>query len=366
MKKNLFSYEVRFDLPKKENRLREISELSTSADFWNDNRKAQALLKEKSKLETDLGLFTRYFKQYEDTLALFDLSQELNDEASLQEVVATLEPLQMHVDDLELQKMLSKEADGMNAIVSINAGAGGTESQDWASMLFRMYSRWAQASSYKVEVVDILEGEQAGLKSVTFIVSGVNAFGFLKAEIGIHRLVRISPFDSNARRHTSFASLFVTPEVDDEIEVEIRDVDLRVDTYRSGGKGGQGVNTTDSAVRLTHFPTGIVVQCQNERSQIKNKALAMKILRSRIYEKKLEEEKKKLAEIEDTKKDIAWGSQIRSYVLHPYKMVKDHRTGFTSSQAEKTLDGDLDGFIKAYLKCALTGSWAKGGADLDV
>jgi peptide chain release factor 2 len=257
--------------------------------------------------------------------------------------------------------MLSGEQDQMNAIVAINAGAGGTESQDWAQMLFRMYTRWAQQSGYKVEVVDLLDGEQAGIKNATFIVSGPNAFGFLKAEIGIHRLVRISPFDSNARRHTSFASLFVYPEVDEDIEIEIKESDLRVDTYRAGGKGGQGVNTTDSAVRLTHLPTNIVVQCQNERSQIKNKAMAMKILKSRLYERHLEEEKKKLDAIESNKKDIAWGSQIRSYVLHPYKMVKDHRTGFMVGQAERVLDGDLDGFIKAYLRCSLTGQWARGG-----
>lgn len=290
----------------------------------------------------------------------------MNDEGSLSEVAQQLPQLQASVDDLELQKMLSNEADGLNAIVSINAGAGGTESQDWAQMLFRMYTRWAQASGYKSEVMDVLEGEQAGIKSATIIVSGTNAYGFLKSEVGIHRLVRISPFDSNARRHTSFASVFVTPEIDDDFEVEVKDADLRVDTYRAGGKGGQGVNTTDSAVRLTHLPTGLVVTCQNERSQIKNKAMAMKILKSRIYERHMEEERKKLQAVEDTKKDIAWGSQIRSYVLHPYKMVKDHRTGFVVNQAEKALDGEIDGFIKAYLRCSLTGQWVRGGdADME-
>lgn len=287
----------------------------------------------------------------------------MNDEASLQEAAAGLPALKEKIEDLELQKMLSGEQDGLNAIVSINAGAGGTESQDWASMLFRMYTRYCQQHGYKVEVIDVSEGEQAGIKGATIIASGPNAFGFLKAEIGIHRLVRISPFDSNARRHTSFASVFVTPEIDEDFEVEIKETDLRVDTYRAGGKGGQGVNTTDSAVRLTHYPTGIVVQCQNERSQIKNKAMAMKILKSRIYERHLEEERKKQADVEAGKKDIAWGSQIRSYVLHPYKMVKDHRTGFVSSQPDKVLDGDLDGYIKSYLRCALTGQWARGGSD---
>ena len=297
---------------------------------------------------------------------MFELAEESGDESLYADARAQLTLLFGSVENIELQKMLSGEQDGLNAIVSINAGAGGTESQDWAQMLLRMYLRWAQQSGYKTEVVDIIEGEQAGIKSATVIISGVNAFGFLKSEIGIHRLVRISPFDSNARRHPSFASVFVTPEVDDNFEVEIRDVDLRVDVYRAGGKGGQGVNTTDSAVRLTHFPTGIVVQCQNERSQIKNKAMAMKILKSRIYERHMEEERKKAAEVEAGKKDIAWGSQIRSYVLHPYKMVKDHRTGFVSSQAEKVLDGDLDGHIKSYLRCSLTGEWARGGdSDID-
>jgi peptide chain release factor 2 len=360
------SSEVLFDVAKKEARLREIAELTAKPDFWNDNRKAQQIQKEKSRLENELNQFNTHNRAWEDLNALYELSQEAKDEGTLAEVATGLPALRTHVDDLELQKMLSHEADPLNAIVAINAGAGGTESQDWAQMLFRMYTRWAQQSGYKTEVVDVIEGEQAGIKNATFIVTGPNAFGFLKAEIGIHRLVRISPYDSNARRHTSFASVFVTPEVDEEFEVEIKDADLRVDTYRAGGKGGQGVNTTDSAVRLTHLPTNIVVQCQNERSQIKNKAMAMKILKSRIYERHLEEERKKLAEIESNKKDIAWGSQIRSYVLHPYKLVKDHRTGFTMGQAEKVLDGELDGYIKAYLRCSLTGQWARGGdADLD-
>ncbi|HRK01360.1 MAG TPA: peptide chain release factor 2 [Oligoflexia bacterium] len=354
------------DIANKERRLNEIADLSTQAEFWADNRKAQSILKEKGRLENELGTFKKSYRDYEDLNALFELAEESGDESLYADARAQLTLLFGSVENIELQKMLSGEQDGLNAIVSINAGAGGTESQDWAQMLLRMYLRWAQQSGYKTEVVDIIEGEQAGIKSATVIISGVNAFGFLKSEIGIHRLVRISPFDSNARRHPSFASVFVTPEVDDNFEVEIRDVDLRVDVYRAGGKGGQGVNTTDSAVRLTHFPTGIVVQCQNERSQIKNKAMAMKILKSRIYERHMEEERKKAAEVEAGKKDIAWGSQIRSYVLHPYKMVKDHRTGFVSSQAEKVLDGDLDGHIKSYLRCSLTGEWARGGdSDID-
>jgi peptide chain release factor 2 len=323
-------------------------------------------LKEKARLENELQEFNRFFKEYEDLQTLFDLAQSEKDEPSLQEVYGVLAPLQSHVDDLELQKMLAGEADGKNAIVAINAGAGGTESQDWAQMLFRMYTRYAQHAGFKTELVDSLDGDQAGIKNVTFIVSGLHAYGLLKAEIGIHRLVRISPFDSNARRHTSFASVFVYPEVEDDIEIEVKDSDLRVDVYRAGGKGGQGVNTTDSAVRITHLPSGIVVQCQNERSQIKNRALAMKILRSRLYEKHLEDEKKKQDAIENSKKEITWGSQIRSYVLQPYRLVKDHRTGFLVSQTEKVLDGEIDGFIKAFLRCSLTGQWAKGGETLDI
>jgi peptide chain release factor 2 len=246
--------------------------------------------------------------------------------------------------------------------VTINAGAGGTESQDWASMLLRMYQRWGQAKGFKVDLMDAQSGEEAGIKSATLTISGSHAYGLLKSEAGVHRLVRISPYDSNARRHTSFSSVFVTPEIDDDFEVVLNPADIRVDVYRAGGKGGQGVNTTDSAVRLTHGPSGIVVTCQQERSQIKNKDLAMKVLRSRLYERHLEEERKKQAKIEDSKKDIAWGSQIRSYVLHPYKMVKDHRTGHVVPSAEKTLDGDLDDFIKSFLTCRITGEWARGGS----
>jgi len=262
--------------------------------------------------------------------------------------------------------MLSEEQDPLNAIVTINAGAGGTESQDWAHMLLRMYQRYGQDKGFKVELLDALAGEEAGIKSATLTISGPYAYGLLKSEAGVHRLVRISPFDSNARRHTSFTSVFVTPEIDDNFEVVLNPSDIRVDVYRSGGKGGQGVNTTDSAVRLTHNPSGLVVTCQQERSQIKNKDLAMKVLRSRLYERHLEEERKKQSVIEDAKKDIAWGSQIRSYVLHPYKMVKDHRTGFVVPSAEKALDGELDGFIKAYLTCRITGEWARGGSSDDI
>lgn len=240
--------------------------------------------------------------------------------------------------------------DPNNAIISINAGAGGTESCDWASMLHRMIQKYCDKHGFKIQVLDYQYGDSAGIKSLTMMASGNFAYGHLKSETGIHRLVRISPFDSNARRHTSFASIYVSPEVDDSIEIEVLDKDLKIDVYRSSGAGGQSVNTTDSAVRMTHIPSGIVVTCQNERSQLQNKAMALKILKSRLYDKALEEKRKKLDDIEDSKKEIGWGSQIRSYVLHPYKLVKDHRTNFESSQAEKILDGDLEDFIKSYLE----------------
>lgn len=297
---------------------------------------------------------------------MYELAQEAGDDSTYAEVSQLIANLADQFEKAEFQKMLSEEADPKNAIVTINAGAGGTESQDWAQMLLRMYQRWGQDKGFKVDLMDALPGEEAGIKNATLTISGSYAYGLLKSEAGVHRLVRISPFDSNARRHTSFTSVFVTPEIDDDFEVVINPADVRTDVYRAGGKGGQGVNTTDSAVRLTHMPTGIVVTCQQERSQIKNRDLAMKVLKSRIYERHLEEERKKQAAIEDSKKDISWGSQIRSYVLHPYKMVKDHRTGNVVNTAEKVLDGELDSFIKAYLTCRITGEWARGGGGDDV
>ena len=280
------------------------------------------------------------------------MAKEENDEEALAEVGRDLELLRVSVRDEELKMMLGSEQDPMNSIVSIHAGAGGTEAQDWAEMLLRMYLRWAERRGFKSTIIDYQPGDEAGVKSVSMTLEGEYAYGYAKAEIGIHRLVRISPFDAGGRRHTSFASVFVYPEVDDEIVVEIDESDLRIDTYRSTGAGGQHVNKTDSAVRLTHFPTGIVVQCQNERSQHKNKAMAMKYLKSRIYELKLQEQNAKIDEVNKLKKDIAWGSQIRSYVLHPYKMIKDHRTNLEVGNVGRVLDGDIDDFIEAYLMSA--------------
>ncbi len=355
-----------FDLPFKQRRIAELTDLSTQEGFWSDNRKAKALTQEKSLLETEVNEFLELEKAYDDAGALFELAEEASDDDTLREASNLTIELAKRFELVEFHKMLSEPVDIKNAIITINAGAGGTESQDWAQMLLRMYQRWGQDKGFRVELLDALAGEEAGIKNATMILTGAYAYGQLKSEAGVHRLVRISPFDSNARRHTSFSSVFVSPEIDDDFEVVINPADLRIDVYRAGGKGGQGVNTTDSAVRITHMPSGIVVTCQQERSQIKNRDLAMKVLRSRLYERHLEEERKKQAAIEDSKKDIAWGSQIRSYVLHPYKMVKDHRTGHVVSMAERVLDGELDGFMKAYLTCRITGDWARGGSSDDI
>jgi len=285
----------------------------------------------------------------DDMGMLFDLASDEEDEGILKDIEKDLKNLKSSVRDEELRLMLGSDQDPMNAIMSIHAGAGGTEAQDWAEMLLRMYLRWAERKGFATTIIDFQPGDEAGVKSVSMTLEGEYAYGYAKAEIGIHRLIRISPFDAGARRHTSFASVFVYPEVDEKIVIEIDEGDLRVDTYRSTGAGGQHVNKTDSAVRITHLPTGIVVQCQNERSQHKNKAMAMKFLKSRLYELKLQEQSERLDERNRTKKDIAWGSQIRSYILHPYKLIKDHRTNLEVGNVNKVLDGDIDDFIEAYL-----------------
>ena len=341
-----------FDIPDKENRIKELEQLSARDDLWSDPEKARDILKKKTRLDAVVAQWRKLRASAEDLEILLGLAKDENDEAALAEVDRDLGSLQAAVRDEELRMMLGSEQDPMNAIMSIHAGAGGTEAQDWAEMLLRMYLRWAERRNFKATIIDFLPGDEAGVKSVSLTLEGEYAYGYAKAEIGIHRLVRISPFDAGARRHTSFASVFVYPEVDDEIVVEIDEGDLRIDTYRSTGAGGQHVNKTDSAVRITHLPTGIVVQCQNERSQHKNKAMAMKYLKSRLYEMKLQEQTAKLDEINKSKKDIAWGSQIRSYVLHPYKMIKDHRTNLEVGNVGRVLDGDIDAFIEAYLLSA--------------
>lgn len=310
----------------------------------------QKINQEISELRKVIEEWMSAWQKSEDLLVLFEMAKEEKDESVFLEATEDLKTLYQQVEKMEMQKLLSGPTDANSAFISINSGAGGTEACDWADALFRMYSRYADDNGYSTEVLEMTEGEGAGIKSVTFSVTGPYAFGYLKSESGVHRLVRISPFDSNARRHTSFASVFVTPEIDDEIEIEINDADLRVDTYRASGAGGQHVNRTDSAVRITHIPTGVVVQCQKERSQHGNRDRAMKMLRAALYDLEM---KKKQAEIDQQnaqKKTNEWGSQIRSYVLHPYKLVKDHRTDFETSQAEKVLNGDIQDFIDAYLK----------------
>jgi len=318
-------------------------------NFWEGGEIAQKILKERTSILENLSPWQQNQKELEEMEILLQLIEEQGDEKEAQELLEKVQKSEEAINQMEFRRMLGGEHDESNAIVSINAGAGGTEAQDWVEMLLRMYLRWGEKRGYQTKIVDILSGEEAGLKNVTFTVSGRYAYGYLKAEVGIHRLVRISPFDAGARRHTSFASVFVYPEISDDFVIEIDEKDLRVDTFRSSGAGGQHVNKTDSAVRITHLPTGIVVQCQNERSQHKNKAIAMKILKARLYEKELKEKEEKFEELHSTKKEIAWGSQIRSYTLHPYKMVKDHRTNKVIHQVDRVLDGEIDEFIKAYL-----------------
>ena len=320
--------------------------------FWETNGKGQKILKERASLLEIISPWKEEKKEIEEMEILLQLIEEQEDEEEEQELLERIRKSEEAVRQLEFRRMLGREHDSNNAIVSINAGAGGTEAQDWVEMLLRMYLRWAEKRGYQTRIIDILSGEEAGLKNVTFTVDGPYAYGYMKAEVGIHRLVRISPFDAGARRHTSFASVFVIPEVPDDIVIEIDEKDLRIDTFRSSGAGGQHVNKTDSAVRITHLPTGIVVQCQNERSQHKNKATALKILRARLYEKEMREQAEKLQELHSTKKEIAWGSQIRSYVMHPYKMVKDHRTNRVIHDVDRVMDGEIDDFMEAYLLSA--------------
>jgi len=318
-------------------------------DFWNDNEAAQKSLQKRANLQRSVNLWKDLARENEDLEATLVLLAEEEDDSLLGECEVIVSSLKKQLEAAELKAMLSGESDGNNAILAINSGAGGTESQDWAEMLLRMYIRWGERNDYKTEVLDMQYGEEAGIKSATVNFIGDYAYGYLKAEIGVHRLVRISPFDSNKRRHTSFASVFVYPEVAEDVEVEINDDDLKIDVYRASGPGGQGVNTTDSAVRITHQPTGIVVQCQNERSQHKNKASAMKVLRARLHEVEMEKKDEEKKAKEKEKKKIEWGSQIRSYVLHPYRMAKDLRTGVEMGNVDAVLDGDLGRFIEAYL-----------------
>ncbi|WP_209847579.1 peptide chain release factor 2 [Paenibacillus sediminis] len=319
-------------------------------DFWDDNERAQSIISEMNAVKSSVDQYEKLQQEFDDAQMMMELAEEENDESLANEVAESVKGLVKKIEDFELQLLLNQPYDKMNAILELHPGAGGTESQDWGSMLLRMYTRWAEKRGFKVEVMDYLPGDEAGIKSVTLLIKGYNAYGYLKAEKGVHRLVRISPFDASGRRHTSFVSCDVVPEINDDVEIEIRNEDLKIDTYRASGAGGQHINTTDSAVRITHIPTGIVVTCQNERSQIKNRERAMTMLRSKLYERKIEEQQKELAEIRGEQSDIAWGSQIRSYVFHPYSLVKDHRTQVETGNIGAVMDGDIDMFIDGYLR----------------
>ncbi|MDF2938476.1 MAG: prfB [Paenibacillaceae bacterium] len=322
----------------------------TVPDFWDDNERAQKIIGELNAIKAVAEDFTALSSQYEDLELTRELAEDEQDDSLAAELGIGVAALMKKLDEYELQLLLNQPYDKLNAYLELHPGAGGTESQDWADMLLRMYRRWGEKRGFKVEVVDYLPGDEAGVKSVTLLFKGFNAYGYLKAEKGVHRLVRISPFDASGRRHTSFVSCDVMPEIDDSIEIEIRTEDLHVDTYRSSGAGGQHINKTESAVRITHVPTGIVVSCQTERSQIQNRERCMTMLRSKLYEKKIEEQQQHLAEIRGVQMDIAWGSQIRSYVFHPYSMVKDHRTGAESGNIGSVMDGEIDFLIDAYLR----------------
>ena len=318
--------------------------------FWDDPEAAQQIMQKITALRSKIDKFNELKTMVEDAETLYEMAKEENDDSLLDEVKDALTPAMQPLEAFELETLLSGKYDRNNAIISIHPGAGGTESQDWADMLYRMYVRWAERRGFGVTLLDYLAGEEAGIKSVTLLIKGEYAFGYLKAEKGVHRLVRISPFDASGRRHTSFAALEVMPEVDHDDDIEIDPKDLKIDTYRSTGAGGQHINTTDSAVRITHLPTGIVVQCQNERSQIQNRATAMKMLTSRLVELKIKEHEQEMASIQVEQQEIGWGSQIRSYVFHPYTMAKDHRTNIEKGNIQAVMDGDIDEFIQGYLK----------------
>ncbi|MCI1966451.1 MAG: peptide chain release factor 2 [Oscillospiraceae bacterium] len=328
----------------------ELDQKATAPDFWDDMEKSQKILQRSSSLKNKIESYERLHSSYEDLMALIELANEEEDLSLLPQAQQELEQFKEGLDSMRLTTLLTGEYDAKNAILTFHAGAGGTEAQDWAEMLYRMYCRWGERHGFSVQTLDYLDGEEAGLKSASILVGGENAYGFLKSEAGVHRLVRISPFDASGRRHTSFASLEVMPEIDDTIEVEINPDDLKIDYFRASGAGGQKVNKTSSAVRLTHIPTGIVVSCQVERSQYQNRDVAMRMLKSKLMEIKEREHLERIEDIKGVQKEIAWGSQIRSYVFMPYTLVKDHRTGYESGNIDSVMDGDLDGFINAYLK----------------
>lgn len=331
------------------NQISELESLAQEPDFWTDSENAQKIQTKLSHLQKKIDTYKEIKKETENLLVLCQLGDEAEDSEILQEVKDGLEKLRQEYDSIKLQTLFTGEYDANNAILTLHSGAGGTEAQDWAEMLYRMYSRWAEKKEFSLKTLNYLEGDEAGIKTVSFMLTGENAYGLMKSEMGVHRLVRISPFDSSGRRHTSFASLEVIPEIDDSIKIDIKSDDLRVDTYRSSGAGGQHVNKTDSAIRITHLPTGVVVSCQSERSQIQNRETAMNMLKSKLFALAREAHIDRIEDFKGDQMDIAWGSQIRSYVFCPYTMVKDHRTNYETGDIQSVMDGDLDGFINAFL-----------------
>ena len=344
------------DLENKEKRIEELEMEMQSPNFWDDPEISNKKMKESKNLKDTVDTMHGLLNQYRDILELIEMGYEENDPAIIPDIQAELDHFKSTFEEIRINTLFSEEYDHNNAILKLNAGAGGTESCDWCAMLFRMYSRWVERKGFSLEILDSLDGDEAGIKSITFQVNGKNAYGYLKSEKGVHRLVRISPFNAQGKRQTSFVSLDVMPEIDEDIDIEIKDEDIRIDTYRSSGAGGQHINKTSSAIRITHFPTGIVVTCQNERSQFQNKDKAMQMLKAKLYMLQKELNAEKLSDIRGDVKDIGWGNQIRSYVLQPYKMVKDLRTGEESANADAVLDGALDPFINAYLKWLSVGS----------
>lgn len=343
-----------FDLDHKKAQIKVLEEKMANPTFWDDHDAAQKVIDESNWLKGKVDQFESLADQMDDAEVMYELVKEENDADLLTELTEEVTVLRNKVKDFELEMLLSEPYDKNNAILELHPGAGGTESQDWASILLRMYQRWAESRNYKVETLNYLAGDEAGVKSVTLLIKGHNAYGYLKAEKGVHRLVRISPFDSSGRRHTSFVSCDVSPELDDNVEIEINNEDLKIDTYRSSGAGGQHVNTSDSAVRITHLPTNTIVTCQSERSQIKNRDHAMKMLKSKLYQLEIEKQEQELANIRGEQKEIGWGSQIRSYIFHPYSMVKDHRTNLDVGNVQAVVDGDIDQFIDAYLRTQMS------------
>ena len=359
LKKQLESLGEALDIANLEKQRAELAKQQEADGFWENLENAQKVNKEVSRIEGKIDRYRKLCSKADDIEVLIELCLESETDSESEEIQSELTELAKEIEQTTLETLLKGKYDANNAIMTLHAGAGGTEAQDWALILYRMYGRWADAHNFKIKVLDYIGGEEAGMKSADILVEGENAFGYLKSEMGVHRLIRVSPFDTSGRRHTSFAAIEVMPEITEDVDIEIKDEDLKVDTYRSGGAGGQHVNKTESAIRITHIPTGIIVACQNERSQHQNREVAMRMLKSKLMEIKEREHLDKIEDIKGVQKKIEWGSQIRSYVFMPYTLVKDHRTGYENTNVNAVIDGDIDGFINAYLKASATGNWAK-------